>query len=283
MDPRSSPRMDMEEGLRLIGTWCGRQPPELRRRGIQLRISLRRVTVAHHVVARISSLSLQRIFLKTGSPFSVRCSIAWPAAKGSGAEALGVGATACGDPSSQGRRLGNFPAFAFALAFSLPERLRVWTAISGLSSPSASSRSGGRRPRHAFGLLTTTSLLTLLRAHRHGSAMTHVTEGVHDRRLRPVAHLSPQHRLEARRPAGAGGHGGRCDRRLGPVNIDGKVIEPYVSAYLVLVGFYICSRPSAPWRSARVRDWLVPFIGLAGGGRDAAGGGGWGPIVTTSS
>ncbi len=68
----------------------------------------------------------------------------------------------------------------------------------------------------------------------------------------------------------------------GVSNVDGEMIEPFVSAYLVLVGIYIVFKAFRPLWLREVRDWVVPFIGLGGGALDAAGGGGWGPIVTTS-
>ncbi len=61
----------------------------------------------------------------------------------------------------------------------------------------------------------------------------------------------------------------------------GSVMKPYVTAYLALVGAYLLIRsfrrvPSNPMPAA-----VVAPLGLAGGFLDAAGGGGWGPVVTT--
>nr|WP_139790635.1 sulfite exporter TauE/SafE family protein [Xaviernesmea rhizosphaerae] len=134
----------------------------------------------------------------------------------------------------------------------------------------------------AFGLLTTTSLLTLGVPIATASAMTHVTE-VFTTAASGLSHTYQRNidwKLVARL-APAGMVGGAIGAFV-LSNIDGKVIEPYVSAYLVLVGFYILFKAFRPMAIREVRDWLVPFIGLAGGGLDAAGGGGWGPIVTTS-
>lgn len=65
-------------------------------------------------------------------------------------------------------------------------------------------------------------------------------------------------------------------------NIDGKVIAPFISAYLILLGFFIL------WKavSTRTRDGAPPStvapLGLFGGFVDAIGGGGWGPIVAST-
>ncbi len=65
--------------------------------------------------------------------------------------------------------------------------------------------------------------------------------------------------------------------------IDGAVLRPFVTLYLGLLGIYIL------FRAFRIRaaykepkTGLVLPLGVAGGFVDAAGGGGWGPIVTSS-
>jgi len=65
--------------------------------------------------------------------------------------------------------------------------------------------------------------------------------------------------------------------------IDGAVLRPFVTLYLGLLGIYIL------YRAFRIRaaykepkTGLVLPLGVAGGFVDAAGGGGWGPIVTSS-
>lgn len=65
-------------------------------------------------------------------------------------------------------------------------------------------------------------------------------------------------------------------------NVDGKVIAPFISAYLILLGFFIL------WKavSTTTRDGAPPStvapLGLIGGFVDAIGGGGWGPIVAST-
>lgn len=61
----------------------------------------------------------------------------------------------------------------------------------------------------------------------------------------------------------------------------GGVMKPYVTAYLALVGVYLISRSFRRIPSKPVAATVVAPLGLGGGFLDAAGGGGWGPIVTT--
>ncbi len=61
----------------------------------------------------------------------------------------------------------------------------------------------------------------------------------------------------------------------------GSVMRPYVTIYLALVGIYLLSRSFRKIPSNPIPAAAVPPLGLGGGFLDAAGGGGWGPIVTT--
>jgi uncharacterized protein len=65
-------------------------------------------------------------------------------------------------------------------------------------------------------------------------------------------------------------------------SIDGGVIKPYVVAWLGLMGLVILYRA---WKGARPKpfSWRGPLpLGLVGGFFDAVGGGGWGPVVTST-
>jgi uncharacterized membrane protein YfcA len=134
----------------------------------------------------------------------------------------------------------------------------------------------------AFGVLTTTSLLTFGVAPATASAMTHITEcfttaasgasHVYNRNVdwRLVVRLAP-----------AGMIGGAVGAYL-LSNINGEAIEPFVSLYLIAIGLFILYKAFQPKWPRDVHDWIVPWVGGAGGVLDAMGGGGWGPVVTSS-
>ncbi len=65
-------------------------------------------------------------------------------------------------------------------------------------------------------------------------------------------------------------------------SIDGKVIKPFVSAYLFVMGLYIISKIFKKITPRREMPKHVAKLGLFGGFVDAVGGGGWGPVVTTT-
>ena len=65
-------------------------------------------------------------------------------------------------------------------------------------------------------------------------------------------------------------------------NIDGAVIRPYIAAYLLAMGCYILWKALRPAPELRDPPERVGLLGLIGGFVDSIGGGGWGPIVTTS-
>jgi uncharacterized membrane protein YfcA len=64
--------------------------------------------------------------------------------------------------------------------------------------------------------------------------------------------------------------------------LPGEALKPYISAYLLVLGVFIV------WKALEVRPLKVPEpravapLGLVGGALDAMGGGGWGPIVTST-
>ncbi|MEY3703269.1 MAG: hypothetical protein RLZZ561_889 [Pseudomonadota bacterium] len=66
-------------------------------------------------------------------------------------------------------------------------------------------------------------------------------------------------------------------------NIDAKAARPFVMTYLALIGLYLLWRA---WEMSHNYQHkpakIVEPLGLVGGFLDAAGGGGWGPIVTSN-
>ena len=64
-------------------------------------------------------------------------------------------------------------------------------------------------------------------------------------------------------------------------NIDAAVVKPFVLGYLVLIGLYLLAR-GILYPPKHQKPKVVEPLGLIGGFLDAAGGGGWGPVVTSN-
>lgn len=64
--------------------------------------------------------------------------------------------------------------------------------------------------------------------------------------------------------------------------LDGDLIKPFVSAYLLFMGLYVISKIFRKIRTRHEEPRHVAKLGLVGGFVDAVGGGGWGPVVTTT-
>ena len=80
----------------------------------------------------------------------------------------------------------------------------------------------------------------------------------------------------------AGGVAGGAAGTYLLTSVDGNKIKPFVVGWLGLMGLVILYRA---WKQARPKtfSWKSPFpLGLAGGFFDAVGGGGWGPVVTST-
>lgn len=65
-------------------------------------------------------------------------------------------------------------------------------------------------------------------------------------------------------------------------SIDGKILKPYISAYLLLMGVYIISKVVRKIKAAKQEPKHVAKLALFGGFVDSVGGGGWGPVVTST-
>ena len=65
------------------------------------------------------------------------------------------------------------------------------------------------------------------------------------------------------------------------VSIPSDVIQPYVAAYLLVMGLFILYKAIRQGQTREVRSHLIP-LGLVGGFLDAIGGGGWGPVVVST-
>jgi uncharacterized protein len=65
-------------------------------------------------------------------------------------------------------------------------------------------------------------------------------------------------------------------------SIDGKVLRPWISGYLLLIGLFIIYRAFFEIRlKSLFGKGLIP-VAFTGGFADSVGGGGWGPVVTTT-
>jgi uncharacterized membrane protein YfcA len=101
------------------------------------------------------------------------------------------------------------------------------------------------------------------------SGMSHLFHGNVDRRLFWILAIA----------GSAGGIAGA----LFLTQVSGKTIRPYVFGYLLIMGLLILWRC---WREGKERQFIpggfVGPLGGLGGFLDAVGGGGWGPVVTSS-
>jgi uncharacterized protein len=65
-------------------------------------------------------------------------------------------------------------------------------------------------------------------------------------------------------------------------HVNGDLIKPFVSAYLLIMGVVILIKALSNNHVERKVTSHLSILGATGGFFDAAGGGGWGPIVTTT-
>ena len=65
-------------------------------------------------------------------------------------------------------------------------------------------------------------------------------------------------------------------------SLDGNLLKPWISAYLLVMGLIILYKAFKGVRKNQTPVKHVSLLGLVGGFFDAIGGGGWGPVVTTT-
>lgn len=134
----------------------------------------------------------------------------------------------------------------------------------------------------AFGVLSTTALLSAGVPPARASAMTHVAE-CFTTAASGLSHIW-QRNVDWRlvfRLAPFGMAGGALGA-YALSSIDGEAVAPFISVYLIGIGVFILYRASRRRPRREMRDWTVPYVGGLGGLLDAMGGGGWGPMVTST-
>ncbi len=65
-------------------------------------------------------------------------------------------------------------------------------------------------------------------------------------------------------------------------NIDGDVIKPIISVYLLFMGIVIIRKAFINKNKKRIAAKRIPLLAAFGGFVDAVGGGGWGPVVNSN-
>ena len=133
----------------------------------------------------------------------------------------------------------------------------------------------------AFGVISSSLLLSLGVAPAAASAGVHAVESFTTAAsaVSHVAHRNVDWRLFGRLTV-AGVIGGILGAYL-LVNVAAEIARPVVMTYLAVIGLYLVYRGiKYPPREKEPR--LVVPLGLAGGFLDAAGGGGWGAVVTSN-
>jgi uncharacterized membrane protein YfcA len=66
-------------------------------------------------------------------------------------------------------------------------------------------------------------------------------------------------------------------------NIDGKILKPWISLYLVIMGIFIILKAfKKNIFNSKTNSKKITPLAFVGGMVDAVGGGGWGPVVTTT-
>lgn len=134
----------------------------------------------------------------------------------------------------------------------------------------------------AFGVISTTAMLTIGLPPAQASAIVHTAE-VFTTAASAASHLwyrNVDWRLVLR--LGIAGMAGAVLGAWILSNVDATAIRPVIFGYLLLMGLFILWRALA---MVAMRDapavWTAP-IGFIAGFLDASGGGGWGPVATST-
>jgi uncharacterized membrane protein YfcA len=134
----------------------------------------------------------------------------------------------------------------------------------------------------AFGLISTSFMLGAGLPPAYASAVVHTAE-VATTAVSGASHLANRNvdRGLFLRLALAGVAGGVLGAYV-LSNVEGKAIRPFIAAYLLVMGCLILMRAARALPLEDARPGYAPPLGLVGGFLDAIGGGGWGPLVTST-
>ena len=133
----------------------------------------------------------------------------------------------------------------------------------------------------AFGVISSTLMVSVLGvAPARASASTHVVEMFTTAAsgISHIYHRNVNWQLFARLVI-PGVIGGVLGAYL--LTVAGDAARPFVMAYLTLIGLYLLFRAFGIPPERKEPKVIAP-LGLVGGFLDAAGGGGWGPVVTSN-
>ena len=134
----------------------------------------------------------------------------------------------------------------------------------------------------AFGVISTSTMLAMGLPPAQASAIVHTAE-VFTTGASAASHIYNRNvdwRLVAR--LGIAGVAGAVLGAWILSNLDAAIVRPFVAGYLVLVGLFILFKA---WQGIPARDAPAPWVGPIGfvaGFLDASGGGGWGPVATST-
>jgi hypothetical protein len=134
----------------------------------------------------------------------------------------------------------------------------------------------------AFGVICNTLLVAVLGlSPARASANVHIVE-TFTTAVSGISHVlhgnvDPRLFLRLLIPGIIGGVGGAYLL----TSIDGETVKPFVLGYLIAIGIYLLIR-GLLFPPTTQKPKVVEPLGLIGGFLDAAGGGGWGPVVTSN-
>ena len=134
----------------------------------------------------------------------------------------------------------------------------------------------------AYGVISSSTLMAFGVPPAAASATIHVAE-VFTTGASAASHLAAKN-VESRLfwPLMLAGVVGGAGGAYLLTQIDGGRIKPIISAYLACIGLWILWRAWKGGVTREVPTIIAPPLGLVGGFLDAVGGGGWGPMVTST-